>query len=93
LTIQKQKITAVAFYPIFSIFLISENSFRGFFMGEKSDQIRIKEVADILDVSEKTVYRMASEGEIPAFKIGGSWRFKRTEITEWLEKQRNVKKA
>lgn len=62
-------------------------------MSEKSDLIRIKEVARILDVTEKTVYRMANDSEIPAFKIGGSWRFKRKEITEWLEKQRNVKKA
>lgn len=62
-------------------------------MSEESDLIRIKEVARILDVTEKTVYRMANDSEIPAFKIGGSWRFKRKEITEWLEKQRNVKKA
>lgn len=62
-------------------------------MTDESDLIRIKEVARILDVTEKTVYRMANDSEIPAFKIGGSWRFKRKEITEWLEKQRNVKKA
>jgi len=62
-------------------------------MSEESDLIRIKEVARILDVTEKTVYRMANDSEIPAFKIGGSWRFKRKEITEWLEKQRNIKKA
>lgn len=61
-------------------------------MTDESDLIRIKEVARILDVTEKTVYRMANDSEIPAFKIGGSWRFKRKEITEWLEKQRNVKK-
>ena len=62
-------------------------------MREESDLIRIKEVARILDVTEKTVYRMANDSEIPAFKIGGSWRFKREEITEWLEKQRNVRKV
>jgi excisionase family DNA binding protein len=61
-------------------------------MSEESDLIRIKEVARILDVTEKTVYKMANDAEIPAFKIGGSWRFKRKEITEWLEKQRNNKK-
>jgi excisionase family DNA binding protein len=55
------------------------------------DDIRISEVATILDVSEKTVYRMAGKSEIPAYKIGGSWRFKRSEITAWKEQQRNKK--
>ena len=62
-------------------------------MNKKDDEdIRISEVATILDVSEKTVYRMAGKDEIPAYKIGGSWRFKRGEITAWKEQQRNKKK-
>lgn len=61
-------------------------------MTEKDgDDIRISDVATILDVSEKTVYRMAGEGEIPAFKIRGSWRFRRSEISAWKEQQRNKK--
>ena len=58
----------------------------------KPDLITIKEVADFLQIAEKTVYRLAAEGKIPAFKVGGSWRFKRKEIVDWLEKQRNDKK-
>lgn len=83
---------SLCFRKFFPIFLILELSSRDN-MSEESDLIRIKEVARILDVTEKTVYRMANDSEIPAFKIGGSWRFKRKEITEWLEKQRNIKKA
>lgn len=55
--------------------------------------ITIKEVSDYLKVAEKTVYRMAAEGKIPAFKVGGSWRFRRHEVQEWLENQRNNKQA
>ncbi len=55
--------------------------------------ITIKEVSEYLKVAEKTVYRMAAEGKIPAFKVGGSWRFRHHEVQEWLENQRNNKKA
>lgn len=58
----------------------------------KLELITIKEVADFLHIAEKTIYRLAAEGKIPAFKVGGSWRFKRKEIEDWLEKQRNDKK-
>lgn len=60
-------------------------------MGEKDELITIKEVADFLQIAEKTIYRMAAESKIPAFKVGGSWRFKRGEIEKWLESQRNIK--
>lgn len=54
------------------------------------DQIlTVKEVADYLKVNERTVYRMASANKIPAFKIGGSWRFKLLEIEEWIKVQHN----
>ena len=58
----------------------------------KPELITIKEVADFLQIAEKTIYRLAAEGKIPAFKVGGSWRFKRKEIEDWLEKQRNDKR-
>lgn len=45
-----------------------------------SDIMTIKEVAEYLKLNEKTTYRLASEGKIPAFKVGGSWRFRQDEI-------------
>lgn len=54
------------------------------------DQIMtVKEVADYLKVNERTVYRMAAVGKIPAFKVGGSWRFKQVELEKWIETQSN----
>jgi len=43
------------------------------------------EVADFLRLTEKTAYRLASEGKIPGFKVGGSWRFRKEEIDAWIE--------
>jgi excisionase family DNA binding protein len=52
-----------------------------------NDILTIKELADYLKLNEKTTYRLASKGDIPGFKIGGSWRFERTEIEKWIERQ------
>lgn len=50
-----------------------------------TDIITIKEVAEYLKLTEKTAYRLAAEGKIPGFKVGGSWRFKRSEIEKWID--------
>ena len=54
------------------------------------DQIMtVKEVAAYLKVNDRTVYRMAAGGEIPAFKVGASWRFKQTELETWMAQRHN----
>lgn len=51
--------------------------------------ITIKGVAEKLGVSEKTIYRMVADNQIPfAVKIGGQWRFRADEVTEWIESQK-----
>jgi len=47
----------------------------------------IKEVADYLKMNERTIYKLVQEGKIPAVKIGGQWRFKKSVVDEWLELQ------
>ena len=42
--------------------------------------LTLKEVAKYLKLAEKTAYRLVSEGKLPGFKVGGSWRFRRDEI-------------
>ena len=49
--------------------------------------LTIKQVADYLKVNERTIYKLASDEKIPAFKVGGSWRFQRKAIEEWIEQQ------
>ncbi|EIE9609378.1 methylation-associated defense system helix-turn-helix domain-containing protein MAD1 [Vibrio diabolicus] len=53
------------------------------------DQIlTLKEVAAYLKLAEKTAYRLASEGKLPGFKVGGSWRFKSEDLDAWIEEQK-----
>lgn len=49
--------------------------------------ITIQEVAAYLKIKEKTAYRLVAEGKIPGFKVGGAWRFRRSEIEAWIDKQ------
>ena len=53
----------------------------------QTDIMTIREVADYLKLTEKTAYRLAAEGKIPGFKVGGSWRFRKSEIDKWIEIQ------
>lgn len=47
----------------------------------------IREVAQYLRLTEKTTYRYAAEGIIPGFKVGGAWRFRRSQIESWIERE------
>jgi PTS system nitrogen regulatory IIA component len=51
--------------------------------------LSVKDVAEILTISKKTVYRMIKNETIPCFRVGGQWRFDRTEIASWLEDMRS----
>ena len=42
------------------------------------------EVAKSLKLHPFTVARLAREGKIPAFKVGGVWRFKKDEFEQWI---------
>lgn len=53
--------------------------------------LTIQEVATYLKLNEKTAYRLASEGKLPGFKVGGSWCFKRVDLETWIEEQKNNK--
>ncbi|MCL2093139.1 MAG: PTS sugar transporter subunit IIA [Treponema sp.] len=48
------------------------------------DILTIDEVAKYLRVSERTVYDWAQKGEIPSGKIGTAWRFKRSDLENWV---------
>jgi excisionase family DNA binding protein len=47
----------------------------------------IKQVAAYLKVTERTIYRLAAARKIPAFKVGGTWRFSRADIERWISQQ------
>ena len=51
--------------------------------------LTLKEVAEYLKLAEKTAYRLAAEGKLPGFKVGGSWRFQREDVLNWIKEQKN----
>ena len=60
-------------------------------MTSESDIMTVKDLAQYLKIAEKTAYRFALEAKIAGFKVGSSWRFRKSEIDEWIEKQRKNK--
>lgn len=51
------------------------------------DILTIREVADYLKVTERTLYRLVQDGKLPAFKVGNSWRFRREDLERWISEQ------
>jgi excisionase family DNA binding protein len=55
------------------------------------DEVRevmdIRMASDYLGISPDTLYKYASEGFVPAFKLGNRWRFKRSRMDEWMDAQ------
>ena len=53
-----------------------------------SDEIlTLREVAAYLKLAEKTAYRLAAQGKLPGFKVGGSWRFRKFDIERWIDQE------
>jgi excisionase family DNA binding protein len=53
----------------------------------------VRDVAQYLNVNEKTVYRLAQNGELPGFKVAGAWRFRPEDIDQWVVDQKQTGKA
>lgn len=80
------------YFPEFSRILSSKLGQTDWAGCVDTDIMTIPEVAEYLKLTEKTAYRLAAEGKIPGFKIGGSWRFRKADIDEWIELQKKEKK-
>src|SRR5512140_907705 len=48
------------------------------------DILTIRQLAEYLMVSEKTVYRMLEKNQLPAMRIGAQWRFRKSDIDAWI---------
>jgi PTS system nitrogen regulatory IIA component len=51
-------------------------------------QLSVKDVARLLSVSEKTIYRWIKQASIPAYRISDQYRFNRAELLEWATSRR-----
>ena len=51
----------------------------------------IRQAAEYLGISGDTLYRYASEGFIPAFKLGNRWHFRKSLLDNWMDEKSGVK--
>lgn len=51
---------------------------------KKQTALRVGDLAELLNVNERSVYRWAAKHKIPSFKIGGTVRFNPATVAEWL---------
>ena len=63
-------------------------------MQDPTPAMTVRQVAQYLNVNEKTVYRLAQRGGLPGFKVAGAWRFQRDDLDGWIAAQkREVEEA
>jgi len=58
----------------------------------QDEVLTLQEVAGFLKIAERTAYMMVQRGDLPGFKVGGQWRFKRKDIDAWMEAQKRVER-
>ena len=51
-------------------------------------QLTVKDVAGLLNISEKTVYRWIDERKLPGYRLSGQYRFNRAELLDWATSNR-----
>jgi excisionase family DNA binding protein len=56
-------------------------------MAETREVMDIREASEYLGVSRETLYKYVYEEKIPAFKLGNRWKFKKTVLDRWMERQ------
>ena len=60
-------------------------------MADIDDVLDARDAAAYLRINEQTARRIARDNEIPSFKVGGSWRFKKSSLDAWtgMQEQRS----
>ena len=57
-------------------------------MDQPERWMSVIEIAEHLGVSKETVYRWLEKEKIPAHRVGKLWKFKATEVDEWVKNDR-----
>ena len=53
----------------------------------ENEILTAKEVAEYLKINERTIYKLAKNGQIPTIKIAHQWRFRKSMLDSWLDLQ------
>jgi excisionase family DNA binding protein len=59
----------------------------GDFLDKRATALNVSEVAEILNISERQVYKLASQSVIPSFHVGSSIRFDPSQVAAWLRQK------
>jgi excisionase family DNA binding protein len=54
---------------------------------DKDNVFTVQELARYLRMKPLTIYKHASSGKLPGFKVGSHWRFKKETIDQWIQAQ------
>jgi PTS system nitrogen regulatory IIA component len=49
------------------------------------DLLTAKQLAEYLQLSSRSIYRLLERGDVPATKIGGQWRFRKSDVDQWID--------
>lgn len=52
--------------------------------GLRSEVMKLDQAADYLNCHKSTLYRLIKSGKLPAFRLGGGWRIRRSDLDEWI---------
>jgi len=52
------------------------------------DLLTTRDLMAFLNLSRTKIWELVQQGELPAFKLGGDYRYRRSEIVQWLERYR-----
>ena len=56
-------------------------------LAQRTTALAVSDVAELLNISERQVYKLASDGSLPCFRIGGSVRFDPSAFAAWLRQK------
>ena len=56
-------------------------------MADSPEVMNIRQASKYLGVSPDTLYKYVNGQKIPAFKLGNSWRFKKSRLDQWMEEK------
>ena len=54
---------------------------------EVREVMDIRQASAYLGISADSLYRYASAGTIPGFRLGNRWRFKKSRLDSWMDEQ------
>jgi excisionase family DNA binding protein len=60
---------------------------------EVKPAMTVRDVANFLNVNEKTIYRLVTKGDLTGFKVLGSWRFQQSDLVAWIDSKKTESKS